>query len=159
MKKALLASLLLVAAPAFAACSSSSDGGTPTSDGGTDDATTGDSGADGATDGGDVDTPSASNIKHIVIIVQENHSFDDHFGQYCTAGAGSKPTCNDGPACCEAMPATDPSGAVPINLDDTAMGAYDPSHLSTCEDAEMNGGAMDKYTNAACGDVRNVAAA
>lgn len=160
MRKALFASLLLVAAPGFAACSSSSDGATPTSDGGTDDAG-GDGGAgDGGADAGDIEAPSASNIKHVVIIVQENHSFDDHFGHYCTAATGSNPTCNDGPGCCEAMPATDPTGAVPINLDDAAMAAYDPSHLSTCEDAEMNGGAMDKYTNApSCGDIRNVAAA
>ncbi|HEY2517720.1 MAG TPA: alkaline phosphatase family protein, partial [Polyangiaceae bacterium] len=52
-------------------------------------------------------------IQHVVIIVQENHTFDTHFGAYCTAPAGSNPTCNDGPACCEAMPATDPSGNKP----------------------------------------------
>ena len=125
MRKALFASLLLAVAPGFAACSSSSDGSSPSNDAGTDGGTTVD---EGGSDGGDA--PSASNIKHVVIIVQENHSFDDHFGQYCTAASGSNPTCNDGPACCESIPATDPSGATPVNLDDAAMSAYDPSHLS-----------------------------
>ena len=45
-----------------------------------------------------------SNMKHVVVIVQENHTFDNHFGRYCTAAPGSNPTCNDGPACCEAAP-------------------------------------------------------
>ena len=54
-------------------------------------------------------------MKHVVIIVQENHTFDTHFGHYCTAAAGSNPTCTDGPACCEAIPATDPIYGSEIN--------------------------------------------
>ena len=149
MKRAFLASLLFALPIPFAACSSSSGGTTPQGDAGG-----GDSG------GGDAGTGVASNIQHIVIVVQENHTFDDHFGKYCTAAAGSNPTCNDGPACCEAVPAADPSGASPVTIDDAMMGSYDPSHLQACENAEMNGGAMDKYTNAAgCGDPKNVAIA
>src|SRR5579875_1668913 len=57
-------------------------------------------------------------IKHVVIVIQENHTFDDHFGGYCTAPAGSNPSCTDGPGCCEAMPQTDPAGNRPIVLTD-----------------------------------------
>jgi phospholipase C len=98
-----------------------------------------------------------------VVVIQENHSFDDHFGGWCTAPAGSNPTCNDGPACCEAMPATDPAGTAPTVLDDASMAGYGPPHDSACETAEMDDGKMDAFATApmqsgnACGDARNVA--
>jgi phospholipase C len=151
MRIALLTSLFCLSPLLFGACSSSSNGTTtnPT-DGGTTEA--------GDDAGADVTT--ASNIKHVIIVVQENHTFDNHFGKYCTAAAGSNPTCNDGPACCEAIPATDPSGATPVNMDDTELAKWDPSHLQSCELAEMDDGAMDKYTDAAgCGNAENVAVA
>ncbi|HSQ62884.1 MAG TPA: alkaline phosphatase family protein [Polyangiaceae bacterium] len=97
-----------------------------------------------------------SNIKHVVVLIQENHTFDNHFGRYCTAAPGSNPTCNDGPACCEAAPQADPSGAPLGNLDDTAMGTHDPDHSTACETTEMNGGKMDGYATASCGSPLNV---
>ncbi len=97
-----------------------------------------------------------SNIKHVVIIVQENHTFDNHFGRYCTAAPGSNPTCNDGPACCEAAPQMDPSGATLGNLDDGAMGSHDPDHTAACETTEMDNGKMDMYATASCGSPQNV---
>jgi phospholipase C len=97
-----------------------------------------------------------SNIKHVVVLVQENHTFDNHFGRYCTAAPGSNPTCNDGPACCEAAPQTDPAGTPFGNLDDTAMGTHDPDHTTACETAEMDNGKMDKYATEACGSPLNV---
>jgi phospholipase C len=152
MRNILLSSL--VAAPCalvFAACSSSSnDTTTNPVDGGSSEA---------SVDAGP-DITTASNIKHVVIVIQENHSFDDHFGKYCTAAPGSNPTCNTGPACCEAIPATDPSGATPVNMDDTEMATWDPSHLQSCELAEIDNGKMDAYvTNATCGNTQNVATA
>lgn len=45
-----------------------------------------------------------SNIKHLVLIIPENHSFDSLFGSYCQADAYSNPTCTYGPNCCEAPP-------------------------------------------------------
>ncbi len=100
-----------------------------------------------------------SSIKHVVIVVQENHTFDNHFGRYCTAASGSNPTCNTGPACCEAAPQTDPSGATLGNLDDNACATYSPDHSSACETPEMNGGKMDMYGAgvANCSDPRNLA--
>lgn len=102
----------------------------------------------------------ASKINHLVIVVQENHTFDSYFGSYCSAPAGSNPSCTGGPACCEAAPATEPSGSAPIVLGDDANGSYDPNHSQACETDAINGGKMDRFvTSALCGDARNVAVA
>jgi phospholipase C len=119
----------------------------------------GGAGAGTGDDGGER-APSGSKITHVVILIQENHTFDAYFGRYCTAPTGSEPTCNAGPSCCEAAPDKDPSGASPVTLDDTENAAYDPNHTQACELGEMNGGAMDKYTSGtSCSDPRNFALA
>lgn len=101
-----------------------------------------------------------TNIQHVVVLWQENHTFDTYFGRYCTAPAGSNPTCTTGPACCEAAPATEASGAMPVALDDTRNAMRDPDHSRACETALMNGGAMDRYvTGAACSNPGNFAIA
>jgi phospholipase C len=106
-----------------------------------------------------------TNIRHLVVVIQENHTFDDHFGGYCTAPAGSNPSCNAGPSCCEGMPATDPSGASPTALTDAANAGYDPSHTAACETLEIDGGKMDGFVTAVvsmpgdCGTPGNFAAA
>ena len=94
-----------------------------------------------------------------MILVQENHTFDNYFGHYCTAAPGSAPTCTTGPSCCEAGPDHDPSGASPMVLDDAANAAFDPDHTQACELAETNGGAMDRYVAGAgaCSDPRHFA--
>ena len=102
----------------------------------------------------------ASPIDHVVVIVQENHTFDSYFARYCTAPAGSAPTCTSGPSCCEAGPAQDLAGGVPILLDDAANAAYDPDHTQACELSEMDGGRMDHFASGAtgaCSDARNLA--
>jgi phospholipase C len=86
-----------------------------------------------------------SAVKYLVVIVQENHTFDNHFGRYCTAATGSNPTCNTGPACCEAGPAMDPSGASPKVLNDSTNGSWDPFHTRIAETEEMDDGGMDHY--------------
>jgi phospholipase C len=120
---------------------------------------------DAATDASAADVACAgpcpvTNIKYLVVIVQENHTFDDHFGRYCTATTGSDPTCTDGPACCEAAPARDPSGAKFVDSEDlvNGMAIHDPDHTQACELSEMNDGKMDRYaTGAKCSDPANVA--
>ncbi|MGE5183604.1 MAG: phospholipase C [Acidobacteriota bacterium] len=101
----------------------------------------------------------ASKVDHVVVIVQENHTFDSYFGRYCTAATGSAPACTQGPGCCEAAPDRDPSGASPLVLDDMANADYDPDHTQGCELAEADSGAMDKYASgvASCSDPRNFA--
>ena len=100
-------------------------------------------------------------IEHVVIVVQENHTFDAYFGRYCTAATGSNPTCTSGPACCEAAPATEPGTEyTPVVLDDTENGGYDPDHQQTCELSEIDSGKMDKYvdsTISSCGNQGNFA--
>ena len=102
---------------------------------------------------------ASATVKHVVVIVQENHSFDSYFGTWCQAPAYSNPTCTNGAACCEAAPVTDAAGASPVLLTDALNGSYSPNHASTCEQSEINGGRMDQYTTAACGDPRNFALA
>jgi len=104
--------------------------------------------------------PARSSIEHVVIIVQENHTFDTYFGRYCTAAAGSSPTCTTGPSCCEAAPATDPSGASPVVLDDTQNASYRPDNSSACETSEIDDGKMDGFvTGTSCSAPGNFAIA
>jgi phospholipase C len=100
-----------------------------------------------------------SKIDHVVILVQENHTFDNYFARYCTAAPGSAPACTTGPSCCEAGPALDPSGASPTVLDDMENGSFDPDHTQACELAEEDGGLMDRYVTGAgaCSDPRHFA--
>ncbi len=163
----------LVMVLSVACGSSGGNGETASKDGGATSGSDGgkatDAGADGAvgtTDAGPntgcAGPCPASNIKHVVILVQENHTFDDHFGAWCKAAAGSNPTCTSGPSCCEAMPATDPAGTAPTVLTDTEHAAYDPPHDTPCETAMIDDGKMDAYATAksdggSCGDKRNVA--
>ncbi len=86
-----------------------------------------------------------SAIRHVVLIVEENHTFDTYFGLYCTAAAGSSPTCTTGAACCEGAPALEPGGAAPLPLDDTSNETYDRDHDRVCEVAQIDGGLMDHY--------------
>ena len=87
----------------------------------------------------------STGVAHVIVVIQENHTFDAYFGRWCTALAGSSPTCTAGPACCEAAPAKDPSGAGPVPLDDAENVLYDPSHLQQCEVAEIHAGKMDRF--------------
>ncbi len=115
-----------------------------------------DGGAPGARDAAAPVLPK--NIKHVVLIIQENHTFDSYFGAYCTAPAGSNPTCTSGPACCEAAPAKEPTGASPIVLDDDENAGWDPPHTYTCEFDQVNHGLMDRFVKGAeCSNPRNFA--
>lgn len=97
-------------------------------------------------------------IEHIVIIVQENHSFDNYFGTYCQAPVGSNPTCTTGAKCCERGPETEPGRNLnPVLLNDAENGAHNPPHDYNCEAEEMNNGRMDRFTTPTCGHPRNFA--
>ncbi len=81
----------------------------------------------------------ATAIRHVVVIVEENHTFDSYFGRYCTGNAGV--TCANGPGCCEAAPATQPglTGMVPpVLLTSGSNFALDRNHESTCELDQMH---------------------
>ncbi|KAI9343535.1 hypothetical protein BDR26DRAFT_238465 [Obelidium mucronatum] len=87
---------------------------------------------------------TASNIKHVITIISENHSFDSYFGRYCQAPFGTNPACHTGPSCCEAFNPI--PGLNPTLLNDVQNIAFDPCHSQECEICEMNGGLMDSYT-------------
>lgn len=93
----------------------------------------------------------ASNIEHVVLVVEENHTFDSYFGRYCQAKAGSSPKCTNGPSCCERAPDTEPHGASPIVLDDASNFAMDRDHTQACELQEIDDGKMDEYVTGASG--------
>jgi len=96
-------------------------------------------------------TCQASKIEHVVLIVQENHTFDAYFGRYCTAPAGSNPTCTTGPSCCERAPDTEPHGASPVVLDDASNFGGDRDHRQECELQQINGGKMDGFVTGSTG--------
>jgi phospholipase C len=96
---------------------------------------------------------SPSPIAHVVLIVQENHSFDAYFGRYCTAASGSSPACTTGRACCEAAPAQEPRGASPGVLDDSSNFSSDRDHEQACEVQQINGGLMNQYVMGANGSM------
>ncbi|HEX8950721.1 MAG TPA: alkaline phosphatase family protein, partial [Polyangia bacterium] len=99
---------------------------------------------------------SGSAIRHVVVIVQENHSFDNYFGTWCTAAPGSSPSCNNGPGCCEAAPAVEPGSGTPqITLTDAENGTFDPNETQACQVDEIDGGRMDRYVTASCGHTLN----
>jgi phospholipase C len=105
------------------------------------------------------DAPATPRVEHLVVIVQENHTFDSYFGKWCTAPTGSNPTCTQGPACCEAGPGLDPgSQTTPATLNDALNAARDPNHLQACELTEIDGGKMDGFvTSNVCGSADNFA--
>lgn len=79
-----------------------------------------------------------SAIKNLVVIMQENHSFDSYFGRYCRAPTGSKPSCTSGPGCCEAGPASTPGANAPTALTDGENLDYDPPHGIGCMVSAMH---------------------
>jgi phospholipase C len=96
-------------------------------------------------------TCRTSAIHHVVLIVQENHTFDAYFGRYCQAAAGSNPTCTAGPSCCERAPDREPRGGSPIVLNDASNFGADRDHQQTCELQQINGGKMDGYVSGSTG--------
>jgi phospholipase C len=113
----------------------------------------------GVTPDGGGDAPQTAKVEHLVVIVQENQTFDSYFGRWCTAATSSKPTCTQGPSCCEAGPGLDPgSQTVPATLNDAFNAARDPSHTQACELGEIDGGKMDGFvTSSLCGSPLNFA--
>jgi phospholipase C len=92
-----------------------------------------------------------SKIQHVVLIVHENHTFDSYYGRWCTAPAGSNPTCTAGAKCCEAAPDKEPHGASPVALTDASNFAVDRDHMQTCEVHQIDNGKMDNFVTGATG--------
>ncbi|HVZ74498.1 MAG TPA: alkaline phosphatase family protein [Polyangia bacterium] len=106
--------------------------------------------------------PTTSAIKRVVLILQDGRSFDSYFGRRCQAAPGSAPTCTDGPACCEAMPATTPGANDGCRVIDLQTSDFVPNTTSDCLADEIDGGRMDRFVTSSlmsCGDPRNFACA
>src|SRR6185369_107588 len=109
--------------------------------------------------------PTASpELRNLLIVFQEGHSFDSYFGRYCkgSSSANDGPQDCTGPDCCEAMPAAVP-GAPSCRVLDPETDTYRPQDRPACMRAKMNGGAMDSFASAPpdeagpCGDARDFA--
>lgn len=105
---------------------------------------------------------SQTRVKHVVVLVQENHSFDSYFGMYCKGRSGSNPTCTTGPKCCESVSSVDAaSGVARTVLNDDQNLAFNPAHSLVCESAEMNNRRMDLFVHGVqnCSNEMNLASA
>jgi phospholipase C len=103
-----------------------------------------------------VATCQESKIQHVVLIVEENHTFESYFGLYCQAAPGSSPTCTNGPQCCEGAPSQEPRGATPLLLDDDPNNAAsnfatDRDHVQACELQQIDHGKMDGFVSGSTG--------
>jgi phospholipase C len=160
MRRPVELALMLCASLLFACKSSTSklqDSGTTTSDGGTgsrdaspgiDAASSGD--ASISQDGG---TTASAKVQHILIIMQENRSFDHYFGTY--PGAEGIPVDARGvPTVCNPDPVTS-TCVKPFHLtaDKNVGGPHQASSFRTCVD----GGRMDGFIRNAESGTRNCA--
>ncbi len=87
------------------------------------------------------DPPTTTPIKHLVVLMQENHTFDNYFGTY--PGANGIPMDIKMP-----IDPTDPSKGfvTPWHIGDT--GITDLSHTPTTFSAQYNNGLMDGFVSA-----------
>ena len=86
---------------------------------------------------------NATPIEHIVVLMQENHSFDNYFGTY--PGTDGIP---DG-ACMPIDPALPGAECVePFHLGDNDVNLEDPVHSASIFEAQLNGGLMDGFVKA-----------
>ncbi|KAI8894767.1 phosphoesterase family-domain-containing protein [Globomyces pollinis-pini] len=88
---------------------------------------------------------TASSIKNVIIIISENHSFDNYYGNYCKAPPKSSPVCNVGRECCERAAREFPFE--PTVLNDKTNLLYDPTHDYESEKCKINNGKMDRFAS------------
>jgi phospholipase C len=106
---------------------------------------------------GDRDFPTKTPIKHLVVIFQENVSFDHYFATYPVAanpdgephfrGRDDTPTVN---GLNGALLTDNPNGANPIRLDRSQAVTCDNDHDYTDEQKSVDGGLLDKFTTLSC---------
>ncbi|HEX9039000.1 MAG TPA: alkaline phosphatase family protein [Ktedonobacterales bacterium] len=84
--------------------------------------------------------PGITNIKHVIVIMQENRSFDSYFGTY--PGADGIPMANGAPAVCVHDPA---SGQCVSPYHDTADVNGGGPHGAPAATADINGSKMDGF--------------
>ena len=85
-------------------------------------------------------TSARAHIKHIIVIMQENRSFDQYFGTY--PGADGIPMQNGVPTVCVTDPQTKQCIKPYHNVDDVNSGG---PHGASSATADINGGKMDGF--------------
>ena len=98
--------------------------------------------------------PTVSPIKHVVVIYQENHSFDNVLGKLCT----EIPTTIVRPGLgmsCDGTTQGTLLGGTPIALTQTPDIVPNVNHSSDAIAAAMNGGAMDGFSGIAGCQLKN----
>lgn len=96
-------------------------------------------------------------IQHVVVIFQENVSFDHYFGTYPNAAnlpnepqfvaAPGTPSVN---GLTGGLLTNNPNGVNPFRLDRTQAVTCDNNHDYTAEQQAFDGGLMDKFTTVGC---------
>ncbi|MGC2205937.1 MAG: alkaline phosphatase family protein, partial [Thermoplasmata archaeon] len=93
--------------------------------------------------------PSSTHIKHIVIIMMENHAFDNFYGKYCPAvGTYCMSPVNGEPAglCVDKNPSNPSLGCVkPYFLGTAGMMTHDLAHTWNSTHAAINNGKMNGF--------------
>jgi len=105
----------------------------------------------------DGDAPTKTPIKHLVVIFQENVSFDHYFATYPVAAnpdgeprfvaRDDTPTVN---GLSGRLLTDNPNGANPIRLDRSQAVTCDNDHDYTDEQKSVDGGLLDKFTILSC---------
>lgn len=109
-------------------------------------------GQDGRTQDQAASFPTTTPIKHVVVIFQENVSFDHYFGTYPNAAnmegetpftpLPGTPTVNGFPP---ALASSNPNGSAPIRLSPAQNYTCDQNHDYTPEQQAFDSGLMDKF--------------
>ncbi len=83
-------------------------------------------------------------IKHVVMLLQENHSFDNYFGTY--PGADGLPE----DVCMPKSPTDTSAGDCtrPFHIGDSSVGVSDPDHSDNTFRLQYNGGQMNGFISA-----------
>jgi phospholipase C len=93
--------------------------------------------------------PSSTHINHVVIIMMENHAFDNFFGTYCpTTGKYCSTAVNGEPAglCVPKKPSDPALGCVkPYYLGVSGMFTHDLAHTWNSTHAAINNGMMNGF--------------
>jgi phospholipase C len=92
--------------------------------------------------------PTATPIKHLVVLLQENHTFDNYFGSY--PGADGRPR----DVCMPVDPSRPGKGCVrPFHIGSNAIEPFDPDHSQGTFRLQYDRGKLDGFVHAL--DVRN----
>jgi phospholipase C len=92
----------------------------------------------------DAQVADITKIKHIIIIMQENHSFDNYFGTF--PGANGIPMSNGIPTVCSPDPKT---GGCDAPYHNTSLTDTSGTHDNPAAIADIDGGKMDGFVKVA----------